>query len=437
MSSAVISKSKCCSCQTATRANATDKRNVVDPFYWEHDKSSLGSEQTSLEGDAKPSPKPTRSIISNCPKPTQSSIKPAKTLSTLPEEKADMYYDRTTSVSGNVLARELSKSVAQSERVLPSATSYHPTEASEESLSEKVASRPQPTLSQVGSRKSVTLPQASRAVEDPAEGVFFLPPTSGVFSTKGASFVAPRVEEKSTSDVRSGLLRSSKPAIQSRTQNESIDQSVASKSATNMTQRCCKCLERQTVPDERSTLLTSSKPRFPSRIQSEFSNQIPPPKSATSMSHRSSHAEEEQISPNQNKSFSVPSKPILSSVRKESVMQPPPPSRTIQQPSYRAIEPPAKPVLTCLCANEPYYDIEDPLCEPEQCSDLHADCLQDPKLCIRQVQAVPNEVRYAIVRISRFPDYATYEIMKSTRAKPRVIPKTVEGIFVLKNNKLR
>lgn len=118
----------------------------------------------------------------------------------------------------------------------------------------------------------------------------------------------------------------------------------------------------------------------------------------------------------------------------------PPPSRITQQPSFRdspALEPPAKPLLTCLCSNEPYYDIDDPLCEPEQCGEMHADCLKDTKLCIRQVQPIPNEVRYAIVRISRFPDYATYEIMKSTRAKPRVVPKTVEGIFVLKNNKIR
>ncbi|GJQ65579.1 hypothetical protein Trydic_g7677 [Trypoxylus dichotomus] len=42
------------------------------------------------------------------------------------------------------------------------------------------------------------------------------------------------------------------------------------------------------------------------------------------------------------------------------------------------------------------------------------------------------EVRYALVRISVFPNYTTYEIMKSSKKKPKKVPDTVEGIFVTK-----
>lgn len=45
----------------------------------------------------------------------------------------------------------------------------------------------------------------------------------------------------------------------------------------------------------------------------------------------------------------------------------------------------------------------------------------------------PDEVRYAIARISKFSDYNVYEILKSTSKKPRIIPDDVEGVFVLKN----
>ncbi|XP_008192901.1 uncharacterized protein LOC103312881 isoform X2 [Tribolium castaneum] len=44
----------------------------------------------------------------------------------------------------------------------------------------------------------------------------------------------------------------------------------------------------------------------------------------------------------------------------------------------------------------------------------------------------PEEVRYAVTKISKFKEYTTFEVMKSTRHKPRQIPKGVEGVFVLK-----
>lgn len=42
------------------------------------------------------------------------------------------------------------------------------------------------------------------------------------------------------------------------------------------------------------------------------------------------------------------------------------------------------------------------------------------------------EVRYALVRISVFPSYTTYEIMQSSKKKPKKVPDNVEGIFVTK-----
>lgn len=47
---------------------------------------------------------------------------------------------------------------------------------------------------------------------------------------------------------------------------------------------------------------------------------------------------------------------------------------------------------------------------------------------------MPDEVKYAIARISRFSNYTVYEILKPTKAKPKHIPCEAEGIFVLKNS---
>lgn len=46
---------------------------------------------------------------------------------------------------------------------------------------------------------------------------------------------------------------------------------------------------------------------------------------------------------------------------------------------------------------------------------------------------VPYETRFAITRILKYDEFTTYEIYKSTRAKPRCLPEFQEGIFVLKN----
>lgn len=46
----------------------------------------------------------------------------------------------------------------------------------------------------------------------------------------------------------------------------------------------------------------------------------------------------------------------------------------------------------------------------------------------------PTEVRYAITKITKFKDFSTFEVMKSTSKKPKCIPKAVEGVFVLKKD---
>lgn len=46
----------------------------------------------------------------------------------------------------------------------------------------------------------------------------------------------------------------------------------------------------------------------------------------------------------------------------------------------------------------------------------------------------PEEVKYAIARITKFPSYTIYEILKPTKAKPRTIPRDTESVFVVKNN---
>lgn len=46
---------------------------------------------------------------------------------------------------------------------------------------------------------------------------------------------------------------------------------------------------------------------------------------------------------------------------------------------------------------------------------------------------IPQETRYAITRVTKYDDYTTYEILKSTRAKPKKIPEVLEKIFVEKD----
>lgn len=43
------------------------------------------------------------------------------------------------------------------------------------------------------------------------------------------------------------------------------------------------------------------------------------------------------------------------------------------------------------------------------------------------------KVRYAITKITKFYSYTTFEVMRSTRKKPKVMPKSLEGVFVLRN----
>ncbi|KAJ8984679.1 hypothetical protein NQ317_015770 [Molorchus minor] len=43
-------------------------------------------------------------------------------------------------------------------------------------------------------------------------------------------------------------------------------------------------------------------------------------------------------------------------------------------------------------------------------------------------------VRYAITKISKYFSYTTFEVMKSTSKRPKVMPKSLEGVFVLKNS---
>ncbi|XP_060522320.1 uncharacterized protein LOC132699551 isoform X2 [Cylas formicarius] len=47
--------------------------------------------------------------------------------------------------------------------------------------------------------------------------------------------------------------------------------------------------------------------------------------------------------------------------------------------------------------------------------------------------AVEYDVRYAITKITRFHCYTTFEVMKATRKRPKVMPKSLEGVFVLRN----
>lgn len=432
-SSAEISKSKCCSCQTTTTTSARPgpygRGSVVDEVFLEPENESLSS---GSEPQVFDETKPSRSIVSNCPKPTQSALKSSKTPSALPEQK---FFSRSTSVSQNRLTKEQSNASyanksLKSEAILPTSTSYKPTDPFE---AQEILSK---------SLKGVTNPQASRAIHVPSEGVFFLPP-SGVF-TKQSSYVPSPEEETALPDELTPFNDSSKPVL-SQMQNE-----PPSKSTTSVTFKSCNCVDEKSSPSGRSSLFRPSKPAVPSRTQNVSSTQqyveeqnaeeMPSQYARGSIlrSSKPSFLSRTQNLSSSQQPASGSSRPVLSRILEEPSNQP---SKITQQSSYRgsvSLESPrTNTFLTCPCPQESYYDVEDPFCEPQQCSELNADCLKDSKLCIRQAQAVPDEVRYAIVRISRFPDYATYEIMKSTRAKPRVIPKTVEGIFVLKNNKKR
>lgn len=54
----------------------------------------------------------------------------------------------------------------------------------------------------------------------------------------------------------------------------------------------------------------------------------------------------------------------------------------------------------------------------------------------RPKNTVPTEIRFAITKILKYDDFTTYEIYKSTRARPKVLPSKTEGIFVLQNKSL-
>ncbi|GLV33032.1 hypothetical protein CBL_10379 [Carabus blaptoides fortunei] len=59
----------------------------------------------------------------------------------------------------------------------------------------------------------------------------------------------------------------------------------------------------------------------------------------------------------------------------------------------------------------------------------------EQKFASRNLQS--RETRYAIARITKYDEFTTYEILKSTRAKPRIIPQTTEGVFTVRNRKKR
>ncbi|XP_044748443.1 uncharacterized protein LOC123309402 isoform X2 [Coccinella septempunctata] len=63
-------------------------------------------------------------------------------------------------------------------------------------------------------------------------------------------------------------------------------------------------------------------------------------------------------------------------------------------------------------------------------------CFEKPaRVCLEMGDSYippPMEVRYAITKITKFRDFSTFEVMKSTSKKPKCIPKAVEGVFVLK-----
>ncbi|KAK9876677.1 hypothetical protein WA026_014055 [Henosepilachna vigintioctopunctata] len=71
------------------------------------------------------------------------------------------------------------------------------------------------------------------------------------------------------------------------------------------------------------------------------------------------------------------------------------------------------------------------------CSDdISRICFEKPaRVCLEMGDACippPMEIRYAITKITKFRDFSTFEVMKSTSKKPKCMPKAVEGVFVLK-----
>lgn len=68
------------------------------------------------------------------------------------------------------------------------------------------------------------------------------------------------------------------------------------------------------------------------------------------------------------------------------------------------------------------------------CSSSEVSCsTEDDENNILMQNGQVGLVKYAITKITKFCSYTTFEIMKSTRKKPKVMPQVVEGVFVLKN----
>jgi predicted RNA-binding protein with EMAP domain len=44
-------------------------------------------------------------------------------------------------------------------------------------------------------------------------------------------------------------------------------------------------------------------------------------------------------------------------------------------------------------------------------------------------------VKYAVTKISKYKEFTTFEVMKSTKNKPKQMPKNLEGVFVLRKKK--
>lgn len=49
--------------------------------------------------------------------------------------------------------------------------------------------------------------------------------------------------------------------------------------------------------------------------------------------------------------------------------------------------------------------------------------------------SVNGIIRYAITKITKFSSYTTFEVMKSTKKKPKTLPTKLEGVFVLRNRR--
>ncbi|XP_045479383.1 uncharacterized protein LOC123684245 isoform X2 [Harmonia axyridis] len=68
--------------------------------------------------------------------------------------------------------------------------------------------------------------------------------------------------------------------------------------------------------------------------------------------------------------------------------------------------------------------------------DITKMCFEKPgRVCLEMGDSFippPMEIRYAITKITKFRDFSTFEVMKSTSKKPKCLPKAVEGVFVLK-----